>query len=72
MSRSVTRSTMQECRRTEQTCLFIHYPVSDKHTIICVSELVILFLLTLANKGNKQYFPNDRIPEAARYRTFFI
>ena len=52
---------MQECRRTEHTCLFIHYPISDKRTIICVSKLVILFIITLANKGKKQCLPNDRI-----------
>ena len=60
------RSTMQEYRRIEQTCLFIHYPVSDRHTIICVSELVILFLITLANKGKKHCLFNDRIVEAKR------
>ena len=60
---------MQECCRTEQTCLFIHYPVSDRHTIICVFELVILFLITLANKGKKQCFLNDRIAKANRIQS---
>ena len=50
---------MQECRRTEQMCLFIHYPFLDMHTIICVSELVILFLITLESEGNKQCLPNE-------------
>ena len=44
---------MQECRRTEQTCLFIHYPVFDKHTIIYITEFVILFLITLEIKGQE-------------------
>ena len=41
-------------------CLFIHYPVSDRNTIICVLELVILNLITLGNEGKKQCLPNDR------------
>ena len=70
---------MQECRRTKQTCLFIHYPVSNMHTIICVSKLVILFLITLANKGKKQSLLNDRIAEtkqsfieAVRFRAIYM
>ena len=34
---------------------------SSRHTIICLIELVILFLNTLANKGKKLCLPNDRI-----------
>ena len=44
---------MQECRRTDQMCLFIRYSVLGRHTIIYVTELVILFLITLANKGQE-------------------
>ena len=53
-------------------CLFIHYLVSDRHTIICVSELVILFLIKIENKGKKQCLPNDMISfaSAARYIAF--
>ena len=72
-------SIMQECCRIDQTCPFIHYPISDRHTIISITEMVILFLITLANKGKKQRFPDDRFSEAklrfasaARYREFFI
>ena len=50
---------MQEYRRTDQMCLFIRYSVLGKHTIIYVTELVILFLIILANKGKKQCLPND-------------
>ena len=47
---------MQECRRTEQTCLFIRHSVLERHTIICVFKLVMLFLITLANKGQETMF----------------
>ena len=75
---------MKECRRVDQTCLFIRYSVLGKHTIIYmhvyiyiyiyiyINELVILFLITLAKKGKKQCLPNDRIAEAVRYIEFFI
>ena len=62
---------MQECRRTNQTCLFVYYPVSAMHIIICVSELVILFLITLANKEQETMFA-QRFAEATIYRIFQI
>ena len=34
--------------------------------MICVFELVILCLITIANKDKKQCFPNNRIVEAKR------
>ena len=52
-------------------CLFIHYPVSDKHTIICVYELVIFLLLTFlylyivqTNNGLETMSADDGFTEA--------
>ena len=40
------------------------------HKIICVFELVILYLITLANEGKKTMFANDRIADAKRTEHF--
>ena len=47
---------MQEFRRIEQTCLFIRYSVLGRHKIICAFKFVILFLITLAYKGQEIMF----------------
>ena len=49
-------SVPKACLSQLWTCIFIHYLVSVKHTIICVFELVILFLITLVNKRQETIF----------------
>ena len=39
--------------------------------MICVSELVILFLITLGNKDKKQCFPNDRIADECLKHSYY-
>ena len=37
----------------------VHYLVLSMHTVICISELIISFLIPFAIEGNKQCLPND-------------
>ena len=57
-------------KHLSETCLFTHYSVLNGHTIICLIELVIFFLNTLANEDKKQCLPNDRIIEAKHTEHF--
>ena len=58
----------RECRSTNHTCLFIHYPVLGRHIIIYITELVILFLVTFLyldeaskEKGKKTNYAQKHI-----------
>ena len=46
--------------------------VLSRHTIIYITKLVILFLITLANKGKKQSLPNEGLPRRQGSEQFYI
>ena len=53
------------------TCIFIHYPVSVRHTIICVFEPVILFLITLVNKRQETMFAQRQDRRGGEVQSIF-